>query len=290
MLNVGQLAGGTKVGAALADENPLDPGLAAATRLVDLAVDPEVILIPALRVNPVNGRAAVFEAISEGGSNGPAQRGNLCVLQGVGPAQGMNPGPPQGFVGVDIADPGDKRLVEQEGLEAAGFLGQQASQDLQREALFQRLGAEMTGDGVEVVNQVHPAEFTRVVEAQLIAVVQAEGEMDVFFARKVSVEDVQTAAHFQMDEQVTCRGRGMQAEDQILAAAPDRVDAMAGQGVDQRVRRRPGGARPVQPHGRDRAAERSRVGWKARLDRLALAQFAGNGFDFWQFRHRRRGL
>ena len=72
MPGIGQLAGGTEVGAALADENPLDPGLAAATRLIGLAVDPEVVLIPALRVNPVNGRAAVFEAVSEGGSNGPA--------------------------------------------------------------------------------------------------------------------------------------------------------------------------------------------------------------------------
>ena len=111
--------------AALPDQDALDWGPTPPAGLARSAIDPKEILIVALRINPINGRAVVLDAVVQRRSNCFMQRRNLTVVEVSGPAEGVEPGSPERFVRINIAHPGNKRLIQQQRLESAGFFRNQ---------------------------------------------------------------------------------------------------------------------------------------------------------------------
>ena len=113
--------------AALPDQSAFNRGTTPPAGLARSTIDPKEILIVALRINPINGRTVVFDAIVQRRSNCFMQRCNLTVVEVSGPAEGMEPGPPERFVRINITHPGNKRLIQQQRLESAGFFRNQWS-------------------------------------------------------------------------------------------------------------------------------------------------------------------
>ena len=80
----------------------------AARRWPRLAVGPHVV---------AEARPAVGDPLAQDLPDRPMQSPHVLRLEGVRGAQRVEPRPPQGLVGVDVADPGDERLVEQQRLQ-----------------------------------------------------------------------------------------------------------------------------------------------------------------------------
>ena len=75
----------------------------------------------------------------------------------------MDLGEPERFVNVDVAKPGNVRLIEEPGFDAElNFLvfGQKIEKQLRSETFFQRFGAELPKDLLLVFRQVETAELS----------------------------------------------------------------------------------------------------------------------------------
>lgn len=104
-----------------ADGDLLDRPAAGGARLALAVVDVEVLLMVAGFARAVavvaEGRAAVGDAIAQDLPDGFCQAPALCCAQAARSAARVDPCEEQGFVGVDVAEPGDAALIEQEGLD-----------------------------------------------------------------------------------------------------------------------------------------------------------------------------
>lgn len=111
----------TEMRASAADGDLLDRPAAGGARLALAVVDIEVFLMVAGFARAVavvaEGRAAVFEAIAQDLPDGFCQAPALLRAQAARRAARVNPCEEQGFVGVDVTEPGDAALIEQEGLD-----------------------------------------------------------------------------------------------------------------------------------------------------------------------------
>ena len=111
----------TEMRASAADGDLLDGSAAGGARLTCAVVDAEVLLmvaVAALAVAVVSeGRAAVGEAVAEDVLDGFCELLALCLCQAAGLAARMDPCEEQGLIGVDVAEPRDAALVEQERLD-----------------------------------------------------------------------------------------------------------------------------------------------------------------------------
>ena len=85
------------------------------------AIDPKEILIVAFGIDPINGRAVVFNAFVQGCSDRFMQRRNVTVGEVSGSGEGMESGSPERFVRINIAHPGNKGLVQEQRFESAGL-------------------------------------------------------------------------------------------------------------------------------------------------------------------------
>ena len=168
----------------------------------------------------------------------------------VGHAIGAQPRLVQDLVGVDVADPGDHVLVEQQRLEQAVPRAQQPAQHRQRELTGDRVDTEVgqlrqfDGDVVRVEHD-DLAERARVDEPQLVRrmlAVRVEVHHDVRVRRPLGafVGDQHLTAHPQVDHHLVA---GVERQAQVLAMAVGGRDRGTGQPVDQRLpRRAPHGA------------------------------------------------
>lgn len=109
--------------AALPDQGAFNRGPTTPAGLARSAIDPKEILVVSLRINPINSRAVVLDAVVQRCSNCFVQRCNLAVIEVRCPEKRMESGAPERFVRIDIADPGNKRLIQQQRLEPTGFFG-----------------------------------------------------------------------------------------------------------------------------------------------------------------------
>ena len=169
----------------------------------------------------------------------------------------MQLGAEQRLVGVDVADPGDPRLVEQERLQRRAAVGRELEQPPRRQLAAKRLDPEPGGEvGVELVAAEHDrvAEPPRVGEPQLRAVVEDEprpqvarvgvGLVEAGRAEPIRLHQVdgrvrarpaeqQVAGHPQVHDQ---RRPVVELDEQVLAAAPDRLDPPPGERLLDAVR------------------------------------------------------
>src|SRR5262245_22222135 len=128
------LAERAEVCAALPDDGLLDRGAAAQAGLALLVVDVEVLLVrPRLAVAiaiVAQGAAAVLDSLEQRDPDAGVQPGDLVVVKTIAGAQRVELSEPQRLIGVDIADPCDHALVEQQRLELRAAAAQQCGERL----------------------------------------------------------------------------------------------------------------------------------------------------------------
>lgn len=111
----------TEMRASAADGGLLDRPAAGGARLALAVVDIEVFLMVTGFARAVavvaEGRAAVCDAFAQDLPDSFCQAPALCCAQAACRAARVDPREEQGFVGVDVAEPGDAALIEQEGLD-----------------------------------------------------------------------------------------------------------------------------------------------------------------------------
>jgi hypothetical protein len=175
-------------------------------------------------------------------------------------------GPPQRLVGVDVADAGHQRLVEQRSLQLGLLPAQRGDRGGHREVRVHRVAADVRDrgrqpgavDGHEVVDE-EAAEGALVDEPQLRAAVgEVEPDAQVLLVGCAFRLDQQLAAHAEMGEQRDVRVRLVgQLEPQVLAPALGRGDRAPGEPAGEVGRAEqvpPDRPRVEHPDGRDRAA------------------------------------
>ena len=184
---------------------------------------------------------------------------------------------PERLVGVDVADAGHERLVDEERLEPAAPGADPLPEDAEREPVVQRLGADV----VErvVVGRVQPdaPELADVAEAQLAAVVERQREALVRIQRAGRRHHEQLAGHLEVDREERA---GVEVDDHLLAPPPDRLDPTARDPRDEPCRVLvPQRARPG-----DAGAGDPRPGSVA-VGQQVAAQVARDGLDLGQLGH-----
>ena len=131
------------------DDDPLDRPSAARTRLAGPLVDLQVLLHRAVAVGRgvvVDRAAAPLDRLGQDPPDRVVEVPLVGRPQRPGGPQRMEPRGPQRLVGVDVADPGDERLVEQERLEPALPPAQPAPEVAHRERRVERLRTERRED------------------------------------------------------------------------------------------------------------------------------------------------
>ena len=181
------------------DDDPLDRPAAARAGLAGALVDLQVLLHLAVAVGRgvvVDRAAAPLDGLGQDPPDRLVEAALVGRAQRAGRPQRMEPRRPQRLVGVDVADPGEEGLVEQERLEPALPPPQPAPEVAHRERRVERLRAERREDrrpadlGDELAGhrvapvQPDPPELADVAEAQLAAVGQLEDEPDVRVLRR----------------------------------------------------------------------------------------------------------
>ena len=148
-------------------------------------------------------------------------------------SQGVEARGPQRLVGVDVADSGDERLVEQERLEPTGSPPKSPSELAHREGLVKRLRTERREDrspadlGHELArHRVAPVqsdlpELADVAEADLPPVGQLQDEPYVRILGRRGGYDEQLPGHLEVDRQ---GGPAGQLDHDELRPSPDRID------------------------------------------------------------------
>lgn len=113
--------------AALPDQGAFNRGPTTPAGFARPTIDPKEILVISLGIDPINGRAVVFDAVVQCGSDRFMQRCDLISIKVGSSGKGMELGPPERFIGIDITHTGNKRLIEQQRFDAAGFFCNQGS-------------------------------------------------------------------------------------------------------------------------------------------------------------------
>ena len=188
-------------------------------------VDPQVLLHLAVAVGRrvvVDRRTAPDDGLGEDPSELQPEAAFVGGPQRPRRPEGMEAGGPERLVGVDVADAGDERLVEEERLEAALPAADPAPKRRHGERVRERLGARLR-EGIVVRGDVqpHPTELADVAEPDLPAVLELEHESDVRIVRNALAHDEQLAGHLEVDRQ---EGVAVERDDDLLAAPRDALD------------------------------------------------------------------
>lgn len=271
-----RLAAGAVVAAALGNSDFVDDGAATLAGLAVPPVDIKMMLRIALctiRLEiPADAGAFVLDAAMQRILNRLMQVFDVLVCQLTGADCRVNAGLKQSLVSIDIADAGDKALVEQKRLDHAPAPLQTLAKQGGREGFAKRFWTQMPQQFLCIVGQIHFAKLAAVGKAQLPALIQLKAHMNPFVGAmpRIIGGDIQTARHFEMHHQHI----GIEFDQNILGAPPDGMHCLAGHPRGEfGWMRRMDGFLPVVPH---------------RLYRVSnqrFAQPADDRLDFWQFWH-----
>ena len=183
-----------------ADDDPLDRPSTARAGLAGPLVDLQALLHRAIAVGRrvvVDRAPATLDGLGQHGPDRVVQPSFVGRPERPGGPQRMEPRRPQRLVGVDVADAGQERLVEQQRLEPAGSPPDQAPEVTHGEGRIERLRSERREDrrpadlGDQVAAQrvaavqPDPAELADVAEPELPAVGQLEDQPDIRVLRAV---------------------------------------------------------------------------------------------------------
>ena len=126
----------------------------------------KIILEFAAAIDPVDGCAVAADALFQHGADRVVQRFSLFCRDRTRCAQWMKFRDVQGFVGVDVAEPGEEPLIEQQRFELALFTLQCTVKPSRSEVFAKRFGSESAEDFGGVCHEPHAPELTRIVERQ----------------------------------------------------------------------------------------------------------------------------
>ncbi len=258
------------MGAALADNDALDLGPADGAGLAGPPIHPEMILELSTAVDPIDARAIVADAFLQHFPDGHPEDLGFVDRHRVRVDQWMEPGEVQGFICVNVPQPGNEGLIQQERFQQAVLPVEGVIQPGGGELIGERLGTETVEDLGWVVFEPDPPEFARVGKDQGGIFAQFQNET-VMLGRLVSADhDQHIAAHAQVDQQAGAAE--LQAEE--LGPAEDFLDLLALDEPLELCRGR-----------RDQRALPIEVGRQDRFPDEGGTQEADDGFDFRKFRH-----
>ena len=123
--------------------------------------------------------ATPLDGLAQDRDNARVQLIDLISRQRTGGSQRMDPRAPQRFVGVDIAQPGDESLVEQQRLDTPSSSTEHLRQSFRSESSGQRLWTQVPHYLLWIVHQIHPSELARVGKYQPAPVVKLKANPDV---------------------------------------------------------------------------------------------------------------
>src|SRR5512136_267480 len=177
------------------------------------------------------------------------------------------------LVGVDVADAGDKGLIEEQRLDPSPAAGEDRAESLGPD--LERLGAEagqLAAGALRLALEAEQeAELADVAETDLVApVLEADHQPDVLVARRAFGREQELAGHLQVEDE---RPRALALDEEHLAPAPDAQNAAAAQGLERLPAARP----------EERPVEQIDPGDGPALD--AGLERAGDGLDFGQLGH-----
>jgi len=245
-------------------------------RLSGAQVHAELVLKIPAPVDPVEAGAVGGNARLQHGAHPRQQGGGFLQRQRVGAAQGVQAGAVQGFIGVNVAHPRQKGLVQQQGLKLPPGGMQALVKFPGAQVGVKRLGTQPRQHPGRVFCQPDATKLARVIKRHPRAVLEGEEDAVVRLGRQVGGFHPQVAAHPQVDEQHILR----EVQPQVLAAPVHPLHALTGQAGLKRHRTR---------HGNRTLPQHAGAGKMAPQDGFAaappVAQGSDNGFHFRQFRH-----
>ena len=209
-------------------------------------------------VEGVEAGAALVEGLEHDELGGVQQLDGFALAEALGRTVVMQPGTPQRFVRINVADAAHHGLVEERPLHRAAARSQGRRNPVGIETVIERI----EGNVLDLPRQLgaarrelQPAEHALVDESELRTTVgEVEQHPCIGQQRCVRIVDAELAAHAQMDEQ---RIGVVQGQPEVLPAATGNTDPasnkIGGEGVrtGQVIAHRPG----VQNmHRTDRAA------------------------------------
>ena len=283
------LAPRTEVRRPAADHDPPDGPPAATAGLAGALVDEQVVLHRAVAFRGgvvVDRAAASHDRLGEDSPDREVEAPLVGRSQGGRRPEGVEPGGPERLVGVDVADAGHERLVQEERLQASAAGPQPAPKGTDGEGILEGLRTGPGEDrrptglmnrlarcGIEVVEADSP-ELADIAETELPAVVEGDDQADVTVERRPGRDHEQLPGHLEVDRH---EGPTGQPDHELLAAASDGLDAAAGEGRPDRV----GGVGAQRPRPEAHGVGDGRVEDQA-------AEVARDRLDLGELRHRPR--
>ncbi len=280
------LAFGAEMGATASQQGAADGGGAFAAGLAGSEVDAVLKLEKAFNsvgVDVIGDRGAaeldgMEEDLFEGDAEGLEARGSDAP----GAEGGADAGGEERLIGVDVADAGEKRLVEQCGLDgelaafeestelfAANGKRVESCRGKFLSAGFARVGCELA--------KFEAAEAAWVHEAQLATRCELQAGVGVRRHFAVRGGDEQAASHAEVDNPLCCvrrTCRGAELADDMLAGAMDRSNSPSDES-----------ARLMQARGLEGLRNSAEPGFGDAVASDAFVDAAGDGFNFRKFRH-----
>lgn len=191
------------MGSAAGDDDALDRGPTDQARFPGSQIDPVFQLketADTLRIHIIgNRRTAAANRAAKHIAEGKPQAFKLGTRDAVGAPARPDTGLKQAFIGIDIADPGKKLLVQQ-----SRFDGKAASMEQRgefRRADGERFGARaFESPGARKFTKFEPAKTTWINKAKFFAARQREARMRVKSWRRFRCGDEQTAGHAKVDD------------------------------------------------------------------------------------------
>lgn len=169
------------------------------------------------------GRTHVPQPCTQHMRYGPVQGRNFIFRKRTTDAQGVDSSFPESFVHVDIAQSGNKFLIQQQGFDLASAGGQHLVETCQGKVICQGFGSYFSQNGLGVAGQEDAPEFAGILETQLHVSTHFQDHMFVLVARFAPVLPVQVSGHTQMNQQGQVLGQG---HDNIFAPACGLLDGV----------------------------------------------------------------
>jgi hypothetical protein len=197
------LAMGAVMRPAAGDQNAADGGNAAAAgqagALVNTVLDLEKSAL-ACRVDVIGDRrAAQVYGVPEDLAKGETETLELGSGEPAGHASGSNAGTEEAFVSVDVADPGEQRLIEESGLDGEAAVAEERGERLASDGEGLEAGSLKSGAVPEVFICEAP-ETARINKAQLEAAGKSKAGVGVRRQWSGRIGNEQAAGHAQVDD------------------------------------------------------------------------------------------
>jgi hypothetical protein len=156
----------------------------------------------------------MVDGLPQHGLDRVVQPDDLFSGQRIGSAPRVQSSSKERLVHVDIPQPGNKALVEQERLEHGPPVSQENTQRIRGKSRRKRFWAKITQYDIGVVHQPNPSELALAVKEQPASVREIKGNAQVL--RLPQGREQETPAHSEVEENIA---RIVEAQDDVLAPA-----------------------------------------------------------------------